>query len=295
MSRRHAAAVLALGLGLAGCAAEARPAGPPPPGMVLIPAGSFLMGSGSGDADEQPVHRVAISAFYLDIHEVTTGAFARFVQETGYRTEAERWGWAGVFDPASRRWVRVDGADWRHPEGPGAPPARAEEPVTQVSWADAAAYAGWAGKRLPTEAELEYAARGGQSQREYAWGDEPMPGGRPVANWWQGHFPDHNTVEDGYAGRAPVGRFPPGAFGVYDLTGNVWEWAADWYAPDAYAGHAARDPRGPERGTDRVLRGGAWTCAPNYCARYRVAARSHSAPDAALNNTGFRLARDLAP
>lgn len=290
--------MLACGLAALGCAADPRPAqppGPPPAGMVLVPAGTFLMGSPNGPADERPVHRVGISAFYLDAHEVTTAEFARFVQETGHRTEAERWGWSGVFDLAQRRWTRVDGATWRHPEGPAAPPAQPDEPVTQVSWNDAQAFARWAGKRLPTEAELEYAARGRRSQREYAWGDELLPGGRAMANWWQGVFPDRNTVQDGYLRRAPVGRFPPSEFGLYDLTGNVWEWTSDWYAPEAYASHPRRDPRGPERGTEKVLRGGAWTCAPNFCSSYRVAARSRSAPDAGLNNTGFRLARDVSP
>jgi sulfatase modifying factor 1 len=267
-------------------------ASPPPPGMARIPAGTFLMGSRDKAPDEAPVHEVAVDAFWIDRHEVTVAEFGAFIAGTRYRTEAERFGWSEVFDRVRGEWTRVDGADWRHPEGPGSagPP---EEPVTQVSWNDAEAFARWAGKRLPTEAEWEYAARGGLAGRTYAWGDELRPGGRVMANWWQGVFPDHDTGEDGYRGRAPVGRFPPNGYGLYDVIGNVWEWCADWYDPGYYRRSPPRDPRGPESGTERVMRGGSWMCSENFCSNYRVASRSRATPDSGLNNVGFRCARDF--
>ena len=265
----------------------------PPPDMVKIPAGAFLMGSHDRSPDEAPVHEVTVAAFWIDRYEVTVKAFGAFVAATGYRTEAERFGWSGVFDIARGAWTRADGADWRHPEGPGswAPP---EEPVTQVSWNDAVAFARWAGKRLPTEAEWEYAARGGLAGRTYAWGDELRPAGRVMANWWQGVFPDRDTGEDGYRGRAPVGRFPPNGYGLYDVIGNVWEWCSDWYDAAYYRGSPASRPRGPRAGRERVMRGGSWMCSENFCSNYRVASRSHATPDSGLDNLGFRCARDAA-
>ena len=265
----------------------------PPRGMALIPAGVFRMGSRDKAPDEAPVHEVSLGAFWIDTHEVTVAAFAAFVAATGYRTEAERFGWSGVFDVARGEWTRADGADWRHPDGP-ASAAAPEEPVTQVSWNDAVAFARWGGKRLPTEAEWEYAARGGLAGRTYAWGDELRPGGRVMANWWQGVFPTRDTGEDGYRGRAPVGRFPPNGYGLYDVIGNVWEWCADWYDAAYYRRSPARDPRGPETGTERVMRGGSWMCSENFCSNYRVASRSHATPDSGLDNLGFRCARDAS-
>ena len=256
--------------------------------MVLIKGGRFIMGSEDGMPSEAPAHEVNVRSFWMDAHEVTVAEFANFVTATGYKTEAERFGWSGAFDIKEGQWQKTEGASWRHPDGPGSS-AAADEPVCQVSWNDAAAYAKWAGKRLPTEAEWEYAARGGLVQKIYSWGDDLRPNGKPVANWWQGNFPDRNTGEDGFVERAPVRSFPPNGFGLYDMIGNVWEWCADWYADDAYTN---ANPKGPELGSERVLRGGSWMCAENFCSNYRVAARSHATPDSGMNNLGFRCVRD---
>ena len=243
--------------------------------MVFLRGGTFLMGANDGFPYEGPAHQVAVKSFWMDRHEVTVAEFRRFVEATGYKTEGEKFGWSGVFHVEKGEWQKVDGADWRHPEGPQSS-SQPDEPVTQVSWNDAAAYARWAGKRLPTEAEWEYAARGGLAGKTYAWGDELRPNGKHLANWWQGHFPERNTGEDGFLGRAPVGSFPPNGYGLHDMTGNVWEWAADWF----------------EEGKERVIRGGSWMCSENYCQGFRVAARSHAAPDSGLNNLGFRCVKE---
>jgi formylglycine-generating enzyme required for sulfatase activity len=189
-------------------------------------------------------------------------------------------------------WETVNGANWRFPEG-GRMAANPDEPVVQVSWNDAGEYAKWAGKRLPTEAEYEYAARGGLNGKKYSWGDELMPNGKPSANWWQGRFPDVNTGEDGFAGRAPVKSFAPNGYGLYDITGNVWEWNADWYRDDYYDNSPRANPTGAAIGDERVIRGGSFLCAENHCTNYRVAGRSHATPDSGLNNLGFRCARDV--
>ena len=259
--------------------------------MVLIKGGTFRMGTDDGMAHEGPAHQVTVKSFWMDATEVTVAEFTRFVAATGYETEAERFGWSVVFDLERGDWTRVNGANWRRPEGLGSK-ALPDEPVTQVSWNDAAAYATWAGKRLPTEAEWEYAARGGLIGKTYVWGDELRPGGRAVANWWQGHFPDNNTVEDGFAGRAPVASFAPNGYGLYDMAGNVWEWCADWYADDAYLQTTYHNPAGPAQGLERAMRGGSWMCSENYCSNYRAASRSHATPDTGLNNLGFRCVRD---
>lgn len=252
------------------------------------------MGSADGMPYEAPVHTVEVDPFYIDEHEVTVAEFAKFVDEAKYLTDTERFGWSAVFDLKAGEWKRVDGADWRHPEGPESV-ADLKEPVCQISWNDANAYAKWAGKRLPTEGEFEFAARGGMDQKEYAWGDELKPRGKFLANWWQGNFPDKNTGDDGFLGRAPVKSFPPNGYGVYDMTGNVWEWCSDWYDDGYYSESPKRNPPGPESGDERAIRGGSFLCAGNYCSNYRVAGRSHSTPDSSMNNLGFRCVRDVKP
>jgi formylglycine-generating enzyme len=262
-----------------------------PNDMQLIHGGQYLMGTDDGLPVEAPVHKVLVKDFWIDRHPVTVSEFAEFVRATGYKTESETLGWSGVFDVQAGSWKKVAGADWRHPEGP-ASTASPREPVTQVTWNDAIAYATWAQKRLPTEAEFEYAARGGLAGKKYAWGDELAPQGKYQANWWQGHFPDRNTGADGFIGRAPVGSFAANAYALYDMTGNVWEWCADRFGQDYYRVSPAANPRGPASGEHRVIRGGSWLCSDNYCTGYRVAARNHTAPDTGLNNLGFRCVRD---
>jgi formylglycine-generating enzyme len=259
-------------------------------GMVLIKGGSFKMGTADGFYSEGPAHEVSVDSFWIDLHEVTVSEFAKFAAATEYKTEAGGIGWSIVFDMKSGKWIRVEGADWDRPEGPGSE-ARLDEPVTQVSWRDAAAYARWAGKRLPTEAEWEYAARGGLVEKKYGWGDELPHTGKYPGNWWQGTFPDRNTGEDGYIRRAPVGRFAPNGYGLFDMAGNVWEWCADWFDEGYYAEGARPNPQGPRSGSERVIRGGSWMCSQDYCQGYRVAARSHATPDSGMNNLGFRCVR----
>ena len=260
--------------------------------MALIPGGLFRMGVNDGQPEESPVHEVSLPSFCMDRYQVTTAEFGRFVKTTAYKTTAERAGWSGVFRLHTGAWDKVNGADWRHPDGPGST-SKPDEPVTQVSWEDAAAYARWANKRLPTEAEFEYAARGGLVGKKYAWGDELRPQGEDKANLWQGTFPSRNTAADGFAERAPVGSFPANAYRLYDMTGNVWEWCADWFDVAYYGKSPRYNPRGPGQRQDRVIRGGSWLCSEDSCQGYRVAARNHTAPDSGLNNLGFRCARDV--
>jgi sulfatase modifying factor 1 len=261
------------------------------PGMVLIMGGKFQMGTDDGMPYEAPMHTVELNSFLIDEHETTVAEFAKFVETTNFKTDAEKFGWSEVFDTASGEWTRSDGANWRHPDGPGSE-AKPGEPVCQVSWNDAVAYAEWAGKRLPTEAEWEFAARGGLTGKKYSWGDDLRPNGKPVANWWQGTFPDYNTGEDGFIKRAPVKSFAPNGYGLYDTAGNVWEWCADWYGEDYYKASPAQDPPGAKSGEERSIRGGSWMCAENFCTNYRVAARSHATPDSGMNNLGFRCVKD---
>jgi sulfatase modifying factor 1 len=276
-----------------------------------VPAGTFAMGDPFGEgypADgETPVHEVRLPAFRMDATAVTNAQFATFVKDTGHVTEAEEFGVSAVFHlafagdrrdvvnqvPGAPWWLAVRGASWRRPEGPGSDVAgRQNHPVVHVSWHDAEAYATWAGKRLPSEAEWEYAARGGLPGRRFAWGDELTPRGRWMCNIWQGTFPTENTRDDGHLTTAPAKSFAPNGYGLSCMAGNVWEWCADWFAPDYYRHSPADDPRGPEAGEQRVMRGGSYLCHDSYCHRYRVAARSSNTPESTSANTGFRCAGD---
>ena len=262
-------------------------------------------GEGYVDDGEHPVHGVTISAFEISPTTVTNHEFAAFCEATGHVTISERDGWSFVFGGllpddfpptpgvvAAPWWRQVEGADWRHPEGPHSSiDDRLDHPVVHVSWFDAAAYCEWTGTRLPTEAEWEYAARGGLERRRFPWGDELEPDGGHRMNVFQGTFPGENTCADGYAGTAPVRTFEPNGYGLYQTTGNVWEWCADWFDPHTYDTAARTDPSGPDRGAHRVMRGGSYLCHDSYCTRYRVAARSGNTPDSSTGNIGFRVAR----
>ncbi len=283
--------------------------------MVFVKGGTFTLGTDRGMPDEGPAREVTVSSFYLDTHEVTNDQFAAFVVATGYVTVAERTPRAEDFPGAppellvpgaavfqeGEGWAYVPGAQWRHPEGPESSiEGKGDHPVVQVAWEDAAAYAEWAGKRLPTEAEWEYAAKAGREQPEAIWSDAPFDDDAPQANIWQGTFPERNTNTDGFATTAPVGSFGANPWGFSDMAGNVWEWCADWYRPDAYATAASANPKGPTEPFDpdepdqpkRVLRGGSFLCAANYCRGYRPTARMKSSPDTGLMHVGFRCAKD---
>jgi formylglycine-generating enzyme len=263
-------------------------------GLLRLPGGTFLMGSAGRDAHpsdhEAPVRLVTVRAFAIAACCVTNDEFAKFAAQAGYRTDAERLGWSYVFSgflPAALRkgaarpgqapwWCAVPGASWQCPEGPRSDIAgRGDHPVVHVSWNDATAYCRWSRLRLPSEAEWEYAARGGLDQARYPWGDELTPGGLHRCNIWQGQFPVHNTAEDGYAGTAPVDAFDPNGYGLFNTAGNVWEWCADRFGPGRQA---------------RSMRGGSYLCHESYCNRYRVAARTGSPPDSSAGNLGFRCA-----
>jgi formylglycine-generating enzyme required for sulfatase activity len=314
--------------------------GPAPEGMVWIPPGEFWMGSDDPNfRDAWPVHLVYVDGFWMDKTEVTNEQFARFVEETGYKTIAERKPrledfpahlrkeimreklvpGAALFippdscpadvdcDDCNRWWKYVPGACWKRPEGPGSSiEGRQHHPVVHVAWDDAVAYARWAGRRLPTEAEWERAARGGLEGERYYWGNELTPNGRWMANIWQGKFPTENTAEDGFRGTAPVGSFPANGYGLHDMAGNVWEWCSDWYHPTYYAISPTRNPKGPDESFDphghgepkRVLRGGSFLCnddrvrAINPCLRYRAGARHQGEPKTSMSHTGFRCVKD---
>lgn len=279
--------------------------------MVALPGGTFLMGTDSAEAfaedGEGPVRPVTLRPFSIDRYPVTNRIFRQFVEASGYRTEAERFGWSFVFwlhIPPSRFnelvearvaqapwWCRVRGANWSAPEGPGSNlQGRENYPVVHVSWNDCMSFAAWSGLRLPTEAEWEYAARGGLEQKLYPWGDKLRPDGEHRCNIWQGDFPNHDTGDDGYTGTCPVDAFPPNGYGLYSMTGNAWEWCADWFSADFHKTAGRDNPTGPPSGSARVIKGGSFLCHKSYCNRYRVAARTSNSPDSSTSHMGFRCA-----
>lgn len=306
-------------------------------GMVLIPAGETVLGASDneGRRDEYPAHTVAVKSFWIDATEVTNKQFSEFVKATGYITTAEKpVNWeelkkqlpAGTAKPPAEQlvpsslvfrqtntsnlndysqwWSWVAGASWKHPQGPGSDIVGKENyPVVQVSWEDAVAYCKWAGKRLPTEAEWEFAARGGLKEKKYPWGNEDVEAGKPKANTWQGKFPAVNTGWDHFEKAAPVKSFEKNGFGLYDMAGNVWEWCSDWYRPDYYLSlekSIANSPKGPNNSYDpeepsipkKVIRGGSFLCNSSYCKGYRVTSRMKSSPDTGMEHTGFRCVAD---
>ena len=306
-------------------------------GMVWVKGGTFSMGADNDQAapDEYPKHNVTVKGYWIDVHEVTNAEFERFVRATGYVTTAERkpfWndlkkqlppgtpqppeselvpaslvfespGDDISLDDYSQWWVWKKGASWRHPQGPGSDIAgKGNHPVVHVSWFDAQAYCKWAGKRLPTEAEWEFAARGGLTNKVYPWGNEPVDSGKPKANTWQGSFPGKNTVRDGYYYTAPVGSYAPNGYGLVDMAGNVWEWCSDYYNSDYYreVSRGTVNPVGPSRSYDpdepyaikRVIRGGSFLCNDAYCSGYRVARRMKSTEDSGMEHLGFRCVAD---
>ncbi|GAB3918909.1 formylglycine-generating enzyme family protein [Mucilaginibacter boryungensis] len=297
------------------------------PVMVKIPGGTFNMGTNDPSfPDAKPVHAVTVDPFLMDEHEVTNAEFEAFVNATHYVTVAEKTPLAkdypgvpaenlvagsAVFTPPTQQvdlndpgqwWVYVHGANWRHPKGPQSNAAdHPNNPVVQVCYEDALAYAKWAGKRLPTEAEWEFAAKGGKGDHVYYWGDELKPGGKFVANIYEGNFPDHNTAEDGFEGVAPVKSFPKNGYGLYDMDGNVWEWCNDFYRPDYYSKSPKLNPQGPidsynpdEPGTVcRVQRGGSFLCSDQYCIRYKAGSRGKGEVKSASDNLGFRCVEDI--
>jgi formylglycine-generating enzyme required for sulfatase activity len=308
--------------------ASPTPGKPPAEDMVWIPGGTFLMGSNDHYPEEAPAHRVAVSGFWMDRYTVTNTDFRHFVEATGYVTLAERpadpadypgappemlepsavvfrksGGPVDLRDPHNW-WTYVRGANWRHPRGPGSTlQGLWKHPVVHVAYPDVEAYAQWAGKTLPTEAEWEFAARGGLDGKEYVWGDELAPGGKSMCNHWQGEFPWQNLLEDGYEWTAPVGSFPPNGYGLHEMAGNVWEWTTDWFQDHSKIQHACctlDDPRGGEEAASvderargpriprKVMKGGSYLCAPNYCRRYRPAARMAQPVDTAICHLGFR-------
>lgn len=319
-------------------AAPPKVGGEAPPGMTWIPGGQFTMGSDWSEAwpEERPTHQVKVDGFWMDVTEVTNAQFRQFVDATGFVTTAERAPTAEeilaqsppgtpapppevlvpgslVFTPSdkpiplddlSQWWTWTPKADWKHPEGPNSDlKGRDDHPVVHVSWDDAVAYAKWAGKRLPTEAEWEFAARGGLEGKIYVWGNESPDEGQARMNTWQGEFPHRNTIDDGFRATSPVKTYAPNGYGLYDMAGNVWEWCSDWYDRSAYAQRsrfkATANPQGPSSSNDphrpymplRVQRGGSFLCNDGYCTRYRPSARGGSSPDSGMSHVGFRCVK----
>lgn len=301
--------------------------GPAPEGMVWIPGGTFWMGDDTSPDGDALAHQVSVTGFWMDKTEVTNAQFAQFADATGYVTVSERTPkpehypgakpdmlvpGSAMFVPKAcggnplhcdpTWWEYVKGANWRHPEGPGSDlKGRENHPVVHIAWEDAAAYARWAGKRLPTEAEWERAARGGLDRKPYVWGDMPPgTGGTFFANTYQGKFPEADAGLDGFRGASPVGSFPANGYGLFDMSGNTWEWCQDWYAKDYYKASPKRDPQGPPLGEpdaadgrpQRVRRGGSFLCADEYCRRYLPGTRDKNPADSSANHTGFRCAKD---
>jgi sulfatase modifying factor 1 len=262
-------------------------------GMARLPGGSFAMGSPEATHnDQRPVHHVSLAGFWLDTHPVTNRQFVQFVEFTKYLTTAERRGSSLVFDRDSGDWQETTGANWRHPRGPQDSLVGKEDyPVVHVSWFDAVAFASWANKRLPTEAEYEYAARSGLVDCQYPWGRELAPRGRVLANYWQGRFPQTDLGIDGFQGISPVGIYPPNRWGLYDMAGNVWCWCADWYEAEYYGQSLPKNPTGPTTGTQRVRRGGSWLSSAHHDGGLLVVHRDHASPEQTTNHTGFRCAR----
>lgn len=307
-------------------------------GMALIPAGTLHMGGDNdqADPDEFPKHEVKVHSFWMDVTEVTNREFQKFIEATGYKTIAERpIDWEAMkqslppgtpkppdsllrpgslvfqatatpvpLDNPARWWIWVIDANWQHPEGPGSSiEDRMDHPVVHIAWEDAAAYAAWAGKRLPTEAEWEWAARGGLKNQIYPWGNEDVNKGKVKANFWQGIFPFQNEEKDGYFGTAPVKSFIPNDYGLYDMAGNVWEWCSDWYRYDFYQSPQAQvaNTSGPQESfnpdmpfqQEKVMRGGSFLCNDDYCSGYRNARRMKTSPDSGASHIGFRCVKDL--
>jgi formylglycine-generating enzyme required for sulfatase activity len=280
--------------------------------MIKLPGGKFLMGTNDNDgfpADgEGPVREIKLDPFYIDLTTVTNLLFSAFINATGYITEAERYGWSFVFygllSEEDRKsdfqvaaqtpwWCAIEGARWNMPEGKNSNlNARMDHPVVHVSWNDAIAYCQWANKRLPTEAEWEYAARGGLVQKKFPWGDELILDNEHHCNIWQGTFPGYNSLDDGYLGTAPANSFRPNGYGLYNVSGNVWEWCSDWFSAQFHKTAPRINPKGPSAGEARVMRGGSFLCHHSYCNRYRVAARSSNTPGSSTSNIGFRCVKD---
>ncbi|MCJ8014058.1 formylglycine-generating enzyme family protein [Paenibacillus sp. KQZ6P-2] len=279
----------------------------------VIPEGIYILGTNDGEGfpsdAEGPARPVHVKSFRISPYTVTNAEYAAFVAATGYVTEAERFGWSYVFHlliPDLERvsivgspqqtpwWHGVEGAYWRVPEGPGSSvDDRMNHPVVHVSWNDAQAYCEWAGVRLPTEIEWEAASRGGLEGKRYPWGDVLRPDGEHRCNIWQGVFPTKNHASDGYLGTAPVDAYKPNGYGLYNVSGNVWEWCADWFTQNPDKRGSSEQPQGPAEGVSRLMKGGSYLCHQSYCNRYRVAARSSNTPDSSTGNIGFRMAVDI--